>query len=135
MCSTCCVSMTCTLRTESCKPLVNSIANLASIMAMSGVPLLEGVRLRCSVMPGHACDHCNEMAHAVALVFVQAAAAHEAALGGGHVTTWIAVRGHVVDQQIVATLREPVPEESCQKPSQHAGAQNIQQQVQCGCDD
>ena len=88
-----------------------------------------------SVMPGHACDRCTEMTYTMALTFVQAAAAHEAALGGGHVTTWIAVRSHVVGQQIVATLREPVPQESCQKHSQHAETPNIQQQVHCECDD
>ena len=34
----------------------------------------------------------------------QGAIAHEAALGGGHVTTWIAVRGHLVDEQITALM-------------------------------
>ena len=57
---------------------------------------------------------------------VQAAAAHEAALGGGHVTTWIAVRSLVVDEQIVATLRQHLPDKHVQKQT---GAQNIQQQV------
>ncbi len=36
----------------------------------------------------------------------QGATAHEAALGGGHVTTWIAVRGHVVDEQITALMND-----------------------------
>ncbi len=37
----------------------------------------------------------------------QGATAHEAALGRGHVTTWIAVRGHIVDEQITALLKHP----------------------------
>lgn len=59
----------------------------------------------------------------------KAAAAHEAALGGGHVTTWIAVRSHVVDQQIVATLQEHLSQKPIQKESRPAGVQNRQQQV------
>ncbi|KAL0021692.1 hypothetical protein WJX79_001040 [Trebouxia sp. C0005] len=34
------------------------------------------------------------------------ATAHEAALGGGHVTTWIAVRGHLVDKQITTSMND-----------------------------
>lgn len=36
----------------------------------------------------------------------EGATAHEAALGGGHVTTWIAVRGHLVDEQITALIND-----------------------------
>ncbi|KAL0032043.1 hypothetical protein WJX77_002186 [Trebouxia sp. C0004] len=36
----------------------------------------------------------------------QGAIAHEAVLGGGHVTTWIAVRGHPVDERITALMND-----------------------------
>jgi len=36
----------------------------------------------------------------------QGATAHEAALGGGHVTTWIALRGHLVDEHITALMND-----------------------------
>ncbi len=60
---------------------------------------------------------------------VQGAAAHEAALGGGHVTTWIAVRGYAVDQQIIATLKAPLQQNNTHGQNQHASDHIIQQQV------
>ncbi|KAL0050501.1 hypothetical protein WJX82_000873 [Trebouxia sp. C0006] len=36
----------------------------------------------------------------------EGATAHEAALGGGHVTTWLALRGHLVDEQITTLMND-----------------------------
>lgn len=59
----------------------------------------------------------------------KAAAAHEAALGGGHVTTWIAVRGYVVDEQIIATLKTPLQQNNTQTQDTYASDHTMHQQV------
>ena len=65
---------------------------------------------------------------------MQAAAAHEAALGGGHVTTWIAVRGYVVDEQIIATLKTPLQQSNTQTQDTYASDHTMHQQVCTVCD-
>ncbi len=60
-----------------------------------------------------------------ARLYVQATAAHEAAIGGGHVTTWTALRGHVVDDQIVDALTA-VQSQADFKNDSHSGGHTSQ---------
>ncbi len=65
----------------------------------------------------------------------QGATAHEAALGGGHVTTWIAVRGHLVDEQITALMNDLHSSRAHLhiEHEKHVNDHTIQQQVHTCC--